>query len=197
MGREYRGPPRISVASVPRVSEMRRPSRLDAIRTMFGVGGAFLFGATSVDAEASVGPGKPCKKEGRRRTVGKRTFQCTRTKGELRWKRIPPTPEAVYVRALDSSALRADTSQVVTAKDSSGRSYTFVLTRSAAGVFALSSACTHAGCPVFRSGATLYCDCHGSRFDAESGALIEGPARRALTRYSVIERDGGILVRVR
>lgn len=162
-----------------------------------GVGGAFLFGATSVDAEATVGPGKPCMKEGRRRTVGKRTFQCTRSKGELRWKRIPSTSEPVYVRAIDSSALRTDTSQVVTAKDASGRSYTFVLTRSASGVFALSSACTHAGCPVFRSGASLYCDCHGSRFDAEDGSVLNGPATRSLSRYSVIERDGGILVRVR
>jgi Rieske Fe-S protein len=176
---------------------MRRPSRLDAIRMMLGVGGSFLFGATAVDAEANVGPGKPCKKVGRRRTVGKRTFECSRVKGELRWKRIPSIPEPVYVRAIDSSALRTDTSQVVTAKDASGRSYTFVVTRSAAGVFALSSACTHAGCPVFRSGPSLYCDCHGSRFDAESGSVLDGPATRSLAKFPVIERDGAVLVRVR
>lgn len=176
---------------------MRRPTRFEAIRTFAGVGGVFLFGATSVDAEATVGPGKPCKKEGRRRTLGKRTFQCTKVKGQLRWKRVPPAPEPVYVRAIESSALRLDASQVVTARDSSGRSYTFVVSRTSAGVFALSPSCTHAGSAVFRSGTTLYCDSHGSRFDPVSGAVIQGPASRALTRYQTVERDGAVLVRVR
>jgi 3-phenylpropionate/trans-cinnamate dioxygenase ferredoxin subunit len=36
------------------------------------------------------------------------------------------------------------------------------------------------------------CQCHGSRFDITTGAVIDGPAARALNVYDVQELDGGI-----
>jgi len=41
--------------------------------------------------------------------------------------------------------------------------------------------CTHAGCRIGQStGTTLQCNCHGSRFDAETGKPLRGPAIKPL-----------------
>ena len=40
------------------------------------------------------------------------------------------------------------------------------------------------------------CQCHGSRFDITTGAVINGPATEALNVYQVQEVDGGIQIRV-
>lgn len=51
---------------------------------------------------------------------------------------------------------------------------------------ALSKICTHESCEVsFNSTAgQVVCPCHGSRFDT-SGSVLQGPATRSLTKYSV------------
>src|SRR5258708_18999365 len=42
---------------------------------------------------------------------------------------------------------------------------------------AFSAVCTHLGCVVDSvDGTTVSCPCHGSRFDAETGAVVQGPA---------------------
>jgi 3-phenylpropionate/trans-cinnamate dioxygenase ferredoxin component len=40
------------------------------------------------------------------------------------------------------------------------------------------------------------CQCHGSRFDVVTGAVLDGPAVRALKVYDVQEVDGTVRVRV-
>lgn len=69
-----------------------------------------------------------------------------------------------------------------------------VLTRTASGdVHAFSAVCTHQGCTVDRvSGGTIQCPCHGSRFDADTGAVRAGPAPRPLPPVTVQVKDGGI-----
>lgn len=59
-----------------------------------------------------------------------------------------------------------------------------VIRASDTSVIALSAICTHAGCSLnFDAGASqLTCPCHGSVFN-ESGAVVNGPARRALKVY--------------
>src|SRR5262245_14703018 len=42
---------------------------------------------------------------------------------------------------------------------------------------------------------TILCQCHGSRFDITTGAVIGGPATSPLTVYQVQEVAGGIQVR--
>jgi Rieske Fe-S protein len=69
-----------------------------------------------------------------------------------------------------------------------------VVTRTADGaVHAFSAVCTHQGCTVDAvTKGTIDCPCHGSRFDAGTGAVVAGPAPRALPRIGVEVRDGQV-----
>jgi nitrite reductase/ring-hydroxylating ferredoxin subunit len=67
-------------------------------------------------------------------------------------------------------------------------------------LYACDDLCTCAGesCPLssgLLTGRTLMCQCHGSRFDITTGAVVNGPAVRALGVYEVQEIDGGVQVR--
>ena len=67
-------------------------------------------------------------------------------------------------------------------------------------LFAFDDLCTCAGeaCPLsggLLTGATIMCQCHGSRFDLTTGAVIRGPATEALHTYQVQEIEGSIHVR--
>ena len=58
--------------------------------------------------------------------------------------------------------------------------------------------CAERPCPLsggLLTGTTLMCQCHGSRFDITTGAVINGPATRRLHVYEVQEIAGGIRVR--
>jgi nitrite reductase/ring-hydroxylating ferredoxin subunit len=58
--------------------------------------------------------------------------------------------------------------------------------------------CADGGCPLsggLLSGTTIMCQCHGSRFDITTGAVIEGPATEALEVHEAREADGGIQIR--
>lgn len=69
-----------------------------------------------------------------------------------------------------------------------------VLTRDAAGsLHAFSALCTHQGCVVasVRHG-SINCPCHGSRFDAKTGAVVAGPAPAPLAPVSV-DVTGGVV----
>jgi nitrite reductase/ring-hydroxylating ferredoxin subunit len=58
--------------------------------------------------------------------------------------------------------------------------------------------CADRACPLsggLLTGTTLMCQCHGSRFDIVSGAVINGPATDALHVYQVREVDDSIQIR--
>ena len=57
---------------------------------------------------------------------------------------------------------------------------------------ALSAICTHAGCTVNYQGGVLLCPCHGSQFNAQTGAVLQGPAATPLPRKTVVERNGKV-----
>jgi 3-phenylpropionate/trans-cinnamate dioxygenase ferredoxin component len=58
--------------------------------------------------------------------------------------------------------------------------------------------CAEQACPLsggLLTGTTIMCQCHGSRFDVSTGAVIHGPATDALHMYEVQDVDGSIQVR--
>ena len=55
-----------------------------------------------------------------------------------------------------------------------------------------SAVCTHAGCTVAYQGGQIVCPCHGSRFNAQTGAVITGPAVTPLPSRKVIQHAGEI-----
>jgi Rieske Fe-S protein len=68
-----------------------------------------------------------------------------------------------------------------------------VITRDGDTVHAFSATCTHQGCIVSDvTDGEIHCPCHGSAFDASTGAVVTGPATRPLPVVGVEVRDGAI-----
>lgn len=157
-----------------------------------------ITGGHASAATPTISAGMPCKVKGKERTVDGVTFVCRNAKGKLVWRRKPGEAAAkvVTVRALESSALELGATKVVDVSGPNGGIVGVVLTRTSAGITALRVNCTHQGFPVGRVGAVLECELHGSRFNPETGAVINGPAARPLTRYDASETNGGIYVTV-
>ena len=68
-------------------------------------------------------------------------------------------------------------------------------------LFAFDDLCTcgDRACPLsggLLTGATLMCQCHGSRFDITTGAVINGPATQPLNGHEVHEVDGHVQIRI-
>jgi len=66
------------------------------------------------------------------------------------------------------------------------------------GIFAFSAVCTHQGCEVktwLSKEKALACYCHGSKFSpTQAGAVVGGPAPRALPVLPLALRDGVLVV---
>jgi nitrite reductase/ring-hydroxylating ferredoxin subunit len=56
------------------------------------------------------------------------------------------------------------------------------------GLYAFDDTCTHMGCSLANGrleGTTVTCACHGSQFDVTTGAVVRGPAQRAVRSRAV------------
>lgn len=69
----------------------------------------------------------------------------------------------------------------------------YVLAESSGRFIALSPICTHLGCTVEIERDRLVCPCHGSTYD-RAGAVLKGPAERALAHYRTSLTSDGVLV---
>ena len=56
--------------------------------------------------------------------------------------------------------------------------------------------CTHLSCAVYyvAERRRIECPCHNGAFDARTGAVIQGPAPRALRRFDVAVREDGVFL---
>ena len=66
-------------------------------------------------------------------------------------------------------------------------------------IHALHDRCSHRGCSLTElgevAGDEIVCNCHGSRFSLEDGALLRGPATRPQPAFEARERDGVVELR--
>ena len=59
--------------------------------------------------------------------------------------------------------------------------------------------CAERACPLsggLLTGMTIMCQCHGSRFDIATGAVIDGPAIKRLKVYDVKEVKGVVRIQL-
>ena len=70
-----------------------------------------------------------------------------------------------------------------------------VIQQTAGHFVAFDAVCPHAGCTVAyaRSSKLIACPCHGSEFNAKTGALIRGPATAGLTPIKIAAGPNGDL----
>ena len=98
------------------------------------------------------------------------------------------TPEGLTVRKAEFESRR-----FVLLEAPDGR-YPIYLYRSDDGTFsAVSTRCTHRGCPVEPADDHLVCPCHGSAY-TNLGVVIQGPADRPLEGFAVRETQDAIVI---
>jgi thiosulfate dehydrogenase [quinone] large subunit len=85
--------------------------------------------------------------------------------------------------------------QAASFTDPSSGDPSLVIQPSAGTFVAFDAVCPHAGCPVGYDAAAkvIACPCHGSQFNAATGAVEVGPATTGLTKLAIAEGSNGQL----
>jgi cytochrome b6-f complex iron-sulfur subunit len=99
-----------------------------------------------------------------------------------------PARDGVVVRKRDLGDLRF---ALVEAPD--GRHPIYLYRMDGGGFSAVSTRCTHRGCPVEPVAGHLVCPCHGSEY-TNTGDVVHGPAEHPLTRFAVRETDDALVI---
>jgi Rieske Fe-S protein len=60
-------------------------------------------------------------------------------------------------------------------------------------IVTFSAICTHQGCTVAPAGKEFHCPCHGSVYNAATGAVIQGPAPAPLKKIATHVADGEVI----
>jgi nitrite reductase/ring-hydroxylating ferredoxin subunit len=74
-----------------------------------------------------------------------------------------------------------------------------LLCRSERGYYALQIRCSHKNGLLTHGvmiSSTIQCLNHGCQFDVPTGNVKRGPAKKALRKYEVFEKDGGIYIKL-
>jgi len=185
---------------------------------LIGAGASTLLTFIPFKAFAQ-GPTAVCSRAGQKIIFKGKNYICVKNNGKLAWQILSPakppiaihpsqTPSAASTSPTPASSpekvsgflvakisdLKEGVSKVVLAKNLQGATVGVALFLSNGVVTAHSSICTHQGCTVGESGKQLACPCHGSVFDAKSGAVVNGPANAPLQTFKVAEVQGDIYI---
>jgi thiosulfate dehydrogenase [quinone] large subunit len=100
-------------------------------------------------------------------------------------------PSGTAIGAASSVPVGGSASFTVPASGDPG----LVIQQTAGEFVAFDAVCPHAGCTVayVRAAKIIACPCHGSEFNAKTGAVIQGPATTGLTTIKVIRGSNGDL----
>jgi 3-phenylpropionate/trans-cinnamate dioxygenase ferredoxin subunit len=66
-------------------------------------------------------------------------------------------------------------------------------------LYAFNNLCAHEACPLsagLLTGTTIMCQCHGSRFDITTAAIINGAATEPVNVHQMKEAEGEIQARI-
>jgi Rieske Fe-S protein len=85
---------------------------------------------------------------------------------------------------------------VLLVKPAASASFSVAVTKVGSTITVVSAICTHQGCVIEAAGNQLGCPCHGSAFNPNTGAVIQGPAQSALKKYAVSEDAGSIYIKI-
>ena len=186
---------------------------------------ASLLSFFGSDALAATGPKLKPTKLGQRIVFQGYTYICVKSKGKLIWKKgakvvtsspkPSSTPSANPTASPTQSATPAPTEsmgaltfvakssavgegeiKIIDVKPTNASTFPVSVTRVKGLVIVVSAICTHQGCQIEGMGGGLACPCHGSRFNATTGAVTGGPAERALRKYISSEDAGSIFIQV-
>ena len=104
------------------------------------------------------------------------------------------TPAVVPAGTAVGPATAVPVGKVASFTDPASGQPAYVLHPSTAKFVAFSAICPHAGCTVqYAAGNLFVCPCHGSQFNAETGAVLNGPAASGLSPISIVEAGNGQL----
>jgi thiosulfate dehydrogenase [quinone] large subunit len=105
----------------------------------------------------------------------------------------PPAAKGVPARAVKlGAASQLPVGAGATYPDPGDGQPDIVIRQSNGALVAFTAVCPHAGCTVEYGGGQIVCPCHGSTFNAQTGAVTNGPATTGLAPRKVIQRGGEI-----
>ena len=98
-----------------------------------------------------------------------------------------PQPAAEPIAPIAPNAALAATADIPVGGGKIFADTKVVVTQPTQGSFkCFSAVCTHQGCLVTDvADGTINCNCHGSRFNAEDGAVVDGPANAPLPSRTI------------
>lgn len=140
-------------------------------RGLFVAGGATVVGATAITLAACATTPEDTSTPG--------TPDAPETQG------LQPGTELAKLSEIpvgDSIGVKVEGSEVLLAQPEEGTAVAF------------SAICRHQGCVVAAAGASFDCPCHGSRYDAATGAVLNGPATKPLIEIKVTIEGDSIVV---
>jgi nitrite reductase/ring-hydroxylating ferredoxin subunit len=190
-------------------------------RNLLAVIPAALLSIFGSDALAATGPKLKPTKLGQRIVFQGYTYTSVKSKGKLIWKKgakvVAGTPSAKpsasatatptqsatptptqSMGALTFVAKSSDVAEgeikIFDIKPLNAATFPVSVTRVKGVAVVVSAICTHQGCQLDSSGGGLVCPCHGSRFNASTGAVTGRPANSPLRNYVASEDAGSIFI---